>query len=142
MEKARQKDKKKRKKIAQQRKREEERIEAKDKANQAENRSSDRASFFVRFPLDRVSGLPGHSVSTNFRKSDLDLNDIFAVSPDVIARSPKAKAIYECLQRPLYFVRIFFELLLPRFIYLRRKAVRREWKHSQPVLIAVGRPHC
>lgn len=58
----------------------------------------------MRFPLERVSDLSGRSVSRNFRKADLDLNEIVEVEIDAVLRSVEAREVYECLNRPLYFV--------------------------------------
>ena len=105
-EKQRQKDKKKRQKITKQLKTGEQRTKLEVEAKHAEDISSETNRFLVRFPLERVCDLSGRSVSRNFRKADLDLNDIVPVSVDAVLQSPEARSVYECLQKPLYFVRL------------------------------------
>ncbi|KAI0094331.1 hypothetical protein BDY19DRAFT_912269 [Irpex rosettiformis] len=102
-EKQRQKEKKKRQRATKQRKAKEQRDKLELQAKQAEDASIESRRFLVRFPLERVGDLSGRSVSRNFRKADLDLNEIVAVSLDVVLGSSDARSVYECLQRPLYF---------------------------------------
>lgn len=100
--------KKKRQKTTKQVKAEEERFRLENEARQAESSSSGPCRFLVRVPLARISDLAGRSVCKNFRKPDLDLNEIRTVQLDSIRDSPQASSVFDCLRRPLYFVGLFF----------------------------------
>ncbi|KAI0749138.1 hypothetical protein BC629DRAFT_1557070 [Irpex lacteus] len=102
-EKLRQREKKKRQKATKQLKAQKHRVHLEQSAKQAESLGHS-SGFLVRFPLERVSDLSGRSVSRNFRKADLDLNDIVYVEIDEVLRCVEARDVYECLNRPLYFV--------------------------------------
>ncbi len=102
-EKLRQREKKKRQKATKQLKAQKHRIHLEQSAKQAESLGHS-SGFLVRFPLERVSDLSGRSVSRNFRKADLDLNEIVEVEVDEVLRCLEAKKVYKCLNRPLYFV--------------------------------------
>lgn len=102
-EKLRQREKKKRQKATKQLKLQKHRIHLEQSAKQAESLGNS-SGFLVRFPLERVSDLSGRSVSRNFRKADLDLNEIVEVGRDEVLRCVEAREVYECLNRPLYFV--------------------------------------
>ena len=103
-EKRRAKEHKKRQKAAKQARAEEERVRLEQEARQKEDESPGPSRFLVRLPLSKVSALSGRSICKNFRKVDLDLNDIRTVQLEAVLASNQAKAVLACLQKPLYFV--------------------------------------
>jgi hypothetical protein len=109
-EKKRQKEKRKRQKAAKHSKAADERLKLEEDARAMEGRNPIKRRFLVRLPLSKISDLSGRSVCRNFRKADLDLNNIVMVSLQVVFNSPEAKFMHECLRRPLYFVCSLFQL--------------------------------
>ena len=110
-EKERQKKKKKRQKAEKQAKADQYRRVMEERASRAEAEDVGPMRFLVGMPLENVKDLSGRSVCRHFRKRDLSLNDILPVSLDSLFTFSSAKALYDSLQGPIYFVRYSCSLI-------------------------------
>lgn len=104
-EKERQKKKKKRRKADKRARDEEGKYMMIEEARRAEVSNPESHRFLVAIPLANVSHLSGGSVCKHFRKGDLTLNGIRPVALESLLKSIPAKAVYDSLNSPIYFVR-------------------------------------